>query len=263
MNEKGNQEVKPFGKTVAIIQARMGSTRLPGKALQQIAGQPMLQHVWERAGRATRLDQVLVATSTADQDDAIADYCAWNGIVCFRGSENDVLDRYYHAARFASADTVVRLTADCPLLDPTVIDTVLAAFRRGTFDYISNVDPPTYPDGLDTEVFTFEALERAWLTASLPSEREHVTPFLRAAAHGFRTGNVFSPIDLSHLRWTVDESADLTFVRNVFHALGTTRFGFVETVALLERSPHLRLLNASYTRNEGYQRSLLADPQAA
>jgi spore coat polysaccharide biosynthesis protein SpsF (cytidylyltransferase family) len=255
--------VRPSGKTVAIIQARMGSTRLPGKALQKIAGEPMLRHVWERACQARTLDQTLVATSTANMDNAIADYCAWHGIPCFRGSENDVLDRYYHAAHFAHAETVVRLTADCPLLDPAVIDSVVSTFRLGTFDYLSNIDPPTYPDGLDTEVFTFAALERAWHDASLPSEREHVTPYLRASANCFRTGNVTCPTDLSHLRWTVDELADLTFVRNVFHVLGTTSCGLAEIVALLEHSPHLSRLNASYTRNEGYQRSLLADQKVA
>ena len=258
-----NRSVNPSSRTVAIIQARMGSTRLPGKALQKIAGQPMLRHVWERARQAKTLDQTLVATSTADTDNAIAEYCAWHEIPCFRGSENDVLDRYYHAASFACADTIVRLTADCPLLDAAVINSVVAAFRLGTFDYVSNVDPPTYPDGLDTEVFTFAALERAWRDASLSSEREHVTPYLRASANCFRTANVTGPTDLSHLRWTVDELADLTFVRNVFHALGTTDCGLAEVVTLLNHSPHLRELNARHTRNEGYQRSLLADQKAA
>src|SRR5215470_15506655 len=166
---------------VAIIQARMGSTRLPGKVLLDIAGQPMLGRVISRVCRAKTIEQIVVATSTAAADDAVSAFCAERGIVCFRGSETDVLDRYYQAARLVQAKTIVRITADCPLLDPEVIDLTVSRFLEGGWDYISNVNPPTFPDGLDTEVFSFAALERAWREATSVTHREHVTPYLRTS----------------------------------------------------------------------------------
>src|SRR5438477_2593497 len=140
---------------VAIIQARMSSTRLPGKVLLDIAGQPMLWRVISRVCRTKTIEQIVVATSTAAADDAISAFCAERGIVCFRGSETDVLDRYYQAARSVQAKTIVRITADCPLLDPEVIDLTVSRFLEGSWDYVCNVNPPTFPDGLDTEVFSF------------------------------------------------------------------------------------------------------------
>ena len=149
---------------VAIIQARMGSTRLPGKVLMPIGELPMLYHVVSRAGQAALVDRVVVATSTAAADEAIAEFCASKAVGCFRGSETDVLDRYYQTALSVGASTLVRLTADCPMLDPAVIDRVVERFQYlpAAYDYVSNVDPPTFPDGLDTEVFSFSALDRAW-----------------------------------------------------------------------------------------------------
>ncbi len=250
-------------RTVAIIQARMGSSRLPGKVMQKIAGLPMLSHVVARARKASLLDQVIIATSTHASDNAIAGYCFWHDIACFRGSETDVLDRYHQAAQHANADVVVRLTADCPLHDAQVIDSVIAAFGRGTFDYVSNIDPPTYPDGVDTEVFTTAALERAWREARLPSEREHVTPYLRTGQAGFRTANVAQANDASHLRWTVDELADLAFVRAIYHAMHTSHFGMNDVLTLLRDNPHLHQINGQIPRNLGYLRSLEADRKAA
>ena len=224
---------------VAIVQARMGSSRLPGKVLLDIAGAPMLWHVVQRARRATTLDRVLVATSTATADDAVATWCVTTGVECFRGSEPDVLDRYYQAATQAGADVVVRLTADCPLLDPAVIDRVVTCFLTGSYDYVSNVAPPTFPDGLDTEVFYLAALQRAWQEAHKPSEREHVTPYLRQHPEFFRLGNVTHSTDLSALRWTVDEPADLAFVRAVYSSEGT-ECGLDDICALLAHQPTLR-----------------------
>lgn len=274
-------------KTVAIIQARMGSYRLPGKVLQHIAGQPMLWHIVQRARQAMRVDQVVVATSTARADDPIEEYCLAHEFICFRGSETDVLDRYYQTAIFTNAEVVVRLTADCPLHDPRVIDQVVSAFAQGKFDYVSNVAPPTYPDGLDTEVFTFATLKETWLHASLASEREHVTPYIRehsaenlenlkqenpVGAEGsdnhlvvnkFRTHNVIHTSNLSSLRWTVDELTDLAFVRAIFHAIGRSDFGMEDVLSLLNYAPHLTSINEAITRNEGYKRSLQADRIAA
>ena len=263
LNSKSPHSVSSLPRTVGVIQARMGSSRLPGKVLHEIAGKPMLWHVVNRVRRAKQLHHVLVATSAATVDTIVADFCRWHNIDCFRGSENDVLDRYLQAARYADAEVVVRLTADCPLHDPNVIDAVITAFHSANFDYVSNVDPPTYPDGLDTEVFRVSALERAWWEAARHSEREHVTPYLRDPANGFRQGSVLNEQDYSGLRWTVDELPDLAFVRAVFHSLDTLNFSFTDVVALLNSQPQLRRINNQFTRNEGYLHSLQAERKAA
>ena len=211
------------GPVVAIIQARMGSSRLPGKSLAEIEGRPMLWHVIQRVKRARLVDRVVVATSTAPADDAIEKMCRENDVPCHRGSENDVLDRFYHAARAEKAAQVVRITADCPLIDPEVIDRVVRRFQRGDLDYASNAMVRSYPDGLDTEIFSFSALERAWHEASKTSEREHVTPYLRSEK--FRTANVENDSTslYQHYRWTVDEAEDLEFIRAVYKAFREQR----------------------------------------
>lgn len=250
-------------KTVAIIQARMTSSRLPGKILADIAGSAMLLHVVRRARRCTALDLVAVATTVNATDDDVVRLCGANAIPCCRGSEEDVLDRYYQAARALSADVVVRITADCPLLDPEVVDKVVAAFQASNCDYASNVLEPTYPDGLDTEVMSWATLERAWRDAKLKSEREHVTLYIRNHPELFRLVNVKHEEDLSRLRWTVDESRDLDLVRTVFARLGTDAFGMKETMALLRHDPALRELNAGIERNEGLTKSLQAEVMQA
>ena len=151
-----------MGKVVAIVQARMGSTRLPGKVLMDISGWSMLWHVVNRVRQAKWVDKVVVATSGSVSDDPVATLCEQEGIPCFRGSEDDVLDRYYQAAKWIGANVIVRITADCPLIDPYVVDDVVKHYVDGDYDYVSNTAPPTFPDGLDIEVFSFEALERAW-----------------------------------------------------------------------------------------------------
>ena len=198
---------------LALIQARMGSSRFPGKVLEDISRRPMLWHVVNRVRKARRVDRVVVATTDSVADGPIARFCELEGIACFRGNEQDVLDRFYQAAKANRADVVVRITADCPLIDPAVIDRVLERFERGDCDYVSNVVRYTYPDGLDTEVFSLAALERAWREAGKPSEREHVTPYLRTDR--FRTASVESetPVSPSQYRWTVDHPADLKFAR--------------------------------------------------
>jgi glutamate-1-semialdehyde aminotransferase/spore coat polysaccharide biosynthesis protein SpsF (cytidylyltransferase family) len=240
----------------AIVQARMSSTRLPGKVLADVVGHPMLWHVIRRLRRARLLDQIVIATSQGSADDAIARFCEQEGVCCFRGSENDVLDRYYRAARACSADVVVRITADCPLLDAAVVDKVVHRFLDGGYDYVSNAMRYTYPDGLDTEVFSFSALERAWRGAVKPSEREHVTPYLRAWK--FRICNVENEEVLPpNLRWTVDEPADLEFIRRVFAAFaGAEYFGMKEVLNFLNQHAAVQALNSSVISNEGYCRSL-------
>lgn len=245
---------------VAIIQGRMSSRRLPGKILMDIAGLPLLAHVIRRAEAARVFDTVIFATSTDSADDPVAEYCAAQGKPCFRGDLNDVLERYYQAALTHGADVVTRLTADCPLLDPAVIRTVANAFDPARYDYVSNAIQRTYPDGLDTEVFSMTALTRTRNEAKLPSEREHVTPYLHKHPELYRIKHVTQPQDLSALRWTVDEPQDLAFVRAVFAELGNDLFGQEEILALLARRPELTSINAGIACNEGYQKSLREDP---
>ena len=251
-------------KVVALIQARMGSTRLPDKVLADVAGRPMLWHMADRVSRARLVDQVVVATTTGKADDAVAAFCHRNGVACFRGDDADVLDRFFKAARTHEAGTVVRITADCPLMDPQVIDRVIEARAAVSCDYASNTLRDTYPDGLDVEVFTFEALERAWRDASKPSEREHVTPYMRLSGQ-FRLWNVENqdaPAARGQ-RWTVDEQADLDFVRAVYQALaGVPHFGMHEVSALLEQRPDLRDIQGKAIMNEGYYRSLYDQAKA-
>jgi glutamate-1-semialdehyde aminotransferase/spore coat polysaccharide biosynthesis protein SpsF (cytidylyltransferase family)/predicted dehydrogenase len=252
------------GPVVAIIQARMGSSRLPGKSLAEIENRPMLWHVIRRVKRATLVDRVVVATSTASADDAIEKMCQENGVPCHRGSENDVLDRYYHAARAEKAAQVVRITADCPLIDPELIDRVVRRFQRGDLDYASNAMVRSYPDGLDTEIFSFSALERAWHDATKASEREHVTPYLRSEK--FRTANVEtdSMSLYPHYRWTVDEVEDLEFIRAVYKAFREKEsFGMKDILELIEKNPGLEKMNSDIVSNTGYYKSLFEEAHAA
>jgi len=251
-------------KVVAIIQARMGSSRLPGKVLEEIAGKPMLQWVLERARSARKVDQVVLATTVEPSDDRVAVFAERQGIAVFRGSLDDVLDRYYRAAKEFGADLIVRITADCPMIDPEIIDKAIAMFQRGGFDYVSTADPtPTFPDGLDVSVTSMPVLERVWKEARLKSEREHVFPYVYNHPELFRLGPVINPVDLSQMRWTVDEPADLEFVRRVYASLGARVFGMQDVLDLLERDPGLLGVNAGIIRNEGYLKSLRQDKEAA
>jgi glutamate-1-semialdehyde aminotransferase/spore coat polysaccharide biosynthesis protein SpsF (cytidylyltransferase family)/predicted dehydrogenase len=252
------------GPVVAIIQARMGSSRLPGKSLAEIENRPMLWHVIQRVKRAALIDRVVVATSVSDTDDAIEKMCRENGIPCYRGSEHDVLDRFYAAARAEKASQVVRITADCPLIDPQVIDRVVRRFQRGDLDYASNAMVRSYPDGLDTEIFSFAALERAWHEATKSSEHEHVTPYMRSEK--FRTANVENDSTslYQHYRWTVDEAEDLEFIRAVYKAFrGQDHFGMKDVLQLLEKTPGLKKLNSEIVSNRGYYKSLFEEARAS
>jgi spore coat polysaccharide biosynthesis protein SpsF len=249
-------------KIVAILQARMSSTRLPGKVLAEVVGKPLLEHVVRRARQAQMLNQVVVATTTEPSDDALVRFCVENNIPCFRGQVNDVLDRYYQAALRFDADVIVRLTADCPLLDPLVIDKVVGLFSEEKCDYASNVHPPTFPDGLDTEVFGMNVLRQAWQEARLTSEREHVTAYIWKRPKVFRLVNLRNEVDTSSLRWTVDELCDLEFVQAVYlhlYRAGQAPFRMADILALLEREPALKEINAGLERNEGYAKSIRED----
>ena len=229
-------------KTVAIIQGRMTSRRLPGKILADIAGRPQLQHVVERARAAGVFDAVVFATSTDATDDPVEVLCAKEGIPFFRGSLEDVLDRYAAAAAAYGADIITRLTADCPLLDPAVIKRVVDAFDPEKDDYVSNSLERTFPKGLDTEVFSRAALVTAAKEARAPQEREHVTPYMHDPTR-FRIAQVKQKDDRSSLRWTVDRPEDLAFVRAVYAELGNGIFGQEEILALLKKRPDIQKIN--------------------
>ena len=248
---------------LAILQARMSSHRLPGKVMKPILGQPMLLRQIERVGRAAMLGSLVIATSEDATDDPIERFCAEHGVGCFRGSLDDVLDRFYRVAKDRAPEYVVRLTGDCPLADPNVIDTIVRFCLDGDYDYATNAIQPSFPDGLDVEVFKFACLEAAWREATLPSQREHVTPFIHQQPGRFKIGHYRRPRDLSHLRWTVDEPADFELVRQVYELLYPVKpdFGTDDILELLERRPDLKMLNTLHQRNEGYRRSLEKDRQ--
>jgi len=238
-------------KVVAIVQARMGSARFPNKVLRPICATPLIELLLDRLARARRIDQVVLATSTSGMNAPLAAYVRKLGYAVHQGSENDVLDRYYHAAKAAEADVVVRITGDCPLIDPELVDLVLGEFFTAGVDYASNTSPPTYPDGLDTEVFTFAALETAWKEAKATYDREHVTPYLRVA-NQFRRLNVPGQTDHSQERWTVDELEDFEVIENVFnHFHPRWDFSWTEVMALKREHPDWFKANQHLSRNEG------------
>jgi spore coat polysaccharide biosynthesis protein SpsF len=230
---------------VAVVQARLGSTRLPGKVLLDIAGASMLARTVRRLRRARLLDAVVVATSTQAQDADVAREAEALGAGVTRGSETDVLDRYAQAAREAKADVVVRVTSDCPVIDPDVVDLTIAAFRAAcpAVDYASNTLQRSYPRGLDVEVFSAEALARAAREARADAQREHVTPYFYQNPGRFRLVSVVNDQDLSGYRWTVDTAEDLALVRAIYARLSGDAFGWRDVIALLEAEPDLRALN--------------------
>lgn len=238
-------------KTVALVQARMGSTRLPNKVMKPIGGRPMIELLLERLARSIELDQIVVATSVSDRNQPLVDHVEKLGYLCVRGSEDDVLDRFVMAAREVEADVVVRITGDCPLVDPCLVDEAIRIFRNEGVDYLSNVAPASYPDGLDVEVFTRAALECAGREAKDGFDREHVTPYLRRPAQ-FTTGAMENARDLSSIRWTVDEPADFEVVTKIFdHFAPDTMFKWTEVLSLVDKNPDLFALNSNISRNEG------------
>ncbi len=238
-------------KIVAIVQARMGSTRLPDKVMKPMAGMPMIELLLTRLSQSQSLTQIVLATSTEARNDPLVDHVSRLGYVCVRGSENDVLSRYLMAARQVKADVVVRITGDCPLVDPRLVDEAIERFKKAEVDYLSNVAPATYPDGLDIEVFSLEALERAGHESSDPFEHEHVTPYLRRPGF-FKMDAMTHHEDLSDLRWTVDEPADYSVMHAVFtHFAPDIHFSWTEVLGLQRSQPALFRLNHNIIRNEG------------
>ncbi len=238
-------------KVVAIVQARMGSTRLPNKVMKKICGVPMIEHLLNRLSYSKELDQIIVATSIDERNKKLIDFVNKLGYVCEQGSENDVMSRYLEAAKKHQADIVVRITGDCPLVDPLLVDKLILEFKSLSVDYFSNINPPTYPDGLDVEIFRLSALELACKETANLFDREHVTPYLRRNAK-FIQASSQNEEDLSNLRWTVDELSDFEVIDAVFKAFSPrTDFTWKEVYALYKNRPKLFEANQQLIRNEG------------
>ena len=246
---------------LAILQARTSSTRLPGKVLRPILGEPMLARQIERLMRSKKIDRLLVATSDQPEDHAIAILCAKLSIPCFCGSLEDVLQRFYHAAKPYKPTHIVRLTGDCPLADPALIDELIELHLAGLHDYSSNCGNPSYPDGLDAEIMSTATLTTLQEKAITQAEREHVTYYIRCHPEQFSIGELSRTPSLAHLRWTVDEPADLALVERIYGALYPINPAFTtaDILALLAREPELAILNTRHQRNEGLARSISKD----
>jgi spore coat polysaccharide biosynthesis protein SpsF len=239
----------------------MRSSRLPGKVLFSLHGKPMLAMQIERIKQSKMLNDIVLATGKDIADDLLSSFAQEYNVKFFRGSSHNVLDRYYGAAQQFKATTIVRITGDCPLIDPQVIDDIINAYFDSQCDYVSNTLEPTFPDGLDVEVFSMEALKYMYQRARLPSELEHVTQYVFNHKNSLKIKNYAHTDNLSHLRWTVDELDDFVFISKVYDALYTKNrlFGFKDILDLLSRQPELQKINQGFLRNEGLARSIKED----
>jgi len=236
-------------KVAAIVQARFGSTRLPGKILKAISHKPMLWHIVDRLSHSRLIDQIIVATTNLSEDDQVQEFCELNNILFYRGSPEDVLSRYYTAADVNKADIVVRITSDCPVIDPIIVDRMLEKFfaenQLSNLDYLSNVLPRTFPRGLDTEIFSFNALAKAHHEATQRYEREHVTPYIYNHPEKFTIKNFTNEKDYSFHRWTVDTQEDFLLIEKVYDSLYNKKrlFFFEDILKLFEERPDLININ--------------------
>lgn len=244
---------------LAIIQARMGSSRLPNKVLMDLCGKPALWHVIDRVKKAKRIDEIVVATTIEKQDLQLVKFCADNGIRVYVGSESDVLDRYYQAAKLFKPDNVIRITSDCPLIDHELIDEIINIHTEQKNDYTSNTLVDSFPDGLDCEVMKYEVLEKAWKKAELLSEREHVTPYIKKG--NFKKFNVICEPDKRNFRWTLDTEKDYEFIKAVYGHLYALNPDFLskDIYDLLNKIPEINDINSGIIRNEGYLKSIAND----
>ena len=249
---------------IAIVQARMGSSRLPGKVMLDICGKPVLWHIVERLKRSKRIDEIIIATSENIENDRIREFCIEESISNYSGCENDVLDRFYQANKIiaiGNEDSIVRITADCPLIDPEIIDRVIEMHKDKKADYTSNVIKPSFPDGLDCEVMGFSALTDSWINAKLKSEREHVTLYIKNHPELFHIESLENDVNLSSLRWTLDEPEDYILIKEIYKNLYKDTKGFVtaDIINLIDNNPALKTINSMHVRNEGLLKSLLED----
>ena len=243
-------------KVIAIIQARMNSARLPGKVLMPLGNKPVLAHIVERLSYCKLIDKILIATSREDSDNPIVECCENNNINYYRGSLDDVLDRYYHAAKTYNAETILRITADCPVIDPIVVDAVIAGYLSNKYDLYGLGGE--FPDGLDCTVFSFTALEKAWKRAKLKSEREHVCPYIEKNPQMFNNGMLELFRGLDKHRWTLDMPSDYKLLSKIFDQLYREQSPFLthEILQFIQRNPKLQAINSDIVRNEGYQKSI-------
>lgn len=246
---------------VAIVQARMTSSRLPNKVLMDLGKRTVVGQVFNQLSYSKMVNKVVLATSDDVSDDPLENWAVKNNVEYFRGDLNNVLKRFYDTAKEYTADIIIRITADCPLIDPEIVDSVIKVFLEGGYDYFSNTNPPTFPDGLDTEVFTFKALEKAFLNAELLSEIEHVTPYLRNHPEVFKIGNYLSSVNYENLRWTIDNKEDYEFLKNIFNNLNnnTTFIGWKQVIEFLSKNEEIQKINSHIQRNEGFIKSLNED----
>ncbi len=251
-------------KLVAIIQARMGSTRLPGKVLLPLCKKPVLWQIVQRLKRVSEIDQVVVATTLQDRDQSIVDFCRQEGIFYFRGSEDDTLDRYYQAALKEDAEDIIRVTADCPLVDPSLIRRLILLYRSEAYDHVGIATGAAvatheasgfYPDGLDTELFSFKVLETAWQEARQPLEREHVTPFIWQRPERFKLGGLKGQQHYGHLRLTLDHPEDYELISWIYESLypENPTFELPEVLDLLDKNPEKSRINQKWIGKEGYE----------
>lgn len=255
--------MKVIMKILAITQARYGSSRLPAKVLRTVGERTLLEIHLERILLSKRITKLIVATTNEDGAEYIINIAKKKNVDFFQGSVDDVLSRFYHAAKPETPDYIVRITSDCPLVDPVIIDMVIDECVKSDFDYVSNTMNPTYPDGIDVEVFKFSALEQAFNEASLKSDREHVTPYIwrNSSYKGggiFKSNNIENSIDYSSYRITVDTEEDFQVIKFLIENLGVNK-SWIEYVNFLDKNKHIKDINKQYKRNEGYTKSLLND----
>jgi len=245
-----------------IIQARMGSSRLPGKTLMKLnQNNTVLDFVVNQLSFSTLIDKIIIATTDLEQDDVIEQTAKNLEIQCFRGNSDDVLDRYYNCAKKFNIDNIVRVTSDCPLIDPKIIDEVIRKYKSENYDYFTNTLIRTYPIGTDVEVFSFETLEKTWQNATLPSEREHVTPFIRNKKMNFRIGNLENEKKLDHLRWTLDRQEDLNLIREIISKINKNPILMNDILNLFSIEPKLIKINENISQDEGIRKSLKKDEE--
>jgi spore coat polysaccharide biosynthesis protein SpsF len=245
---------------LVIIQARMSSSRLPGKVLKNLNQKPLLQWMIERVQRCEEVDKIVIATSTSNDDDAISEWCNNHNIHCYRGELDNVLARFYHAATYYQADIIIRLTADCPIIDPKVIDEHIRFYRQNNYDYVSNGPEMTYPDGMGVEVFSYLTLQKVFQQATLASEKEHVTAFIYNHPKEFRLYNFKYHQDFSWIRVTVDYPEDFTLIEKLVNGLlPNNEFTLEDIINYVKKHPDMLNINNQYSPNEGYELSLLKD----
>jgi len=247
-------------KITVMIQARTGSSRLAGKVLSQIENKPMIWHVINRVKKIESVQQIVLITTNDESDQVLLDIAKNEDIMGFAGDTTNVLNRHYQCALKISADPIIRITSDCPIIDPYLVEEMLQFFLTHNYDYVSNIHPATYPDGLDVEIFSFQTLEKTFLDAKLNSEKEHVTPYMEKHPELFNIFNFENNEDLSHIRLTVDQKEDLELIQNLYSVMSPKNdFGLNEIKDVFSKKPELFKINSKYRRNEGYLKSLKED----